>query len=1017
MSNEHYATNQRRAYLPPLSSNQSERKSQKDNITGFSTPYHGPNNLASNSKRKEPVTSHTLASSSQEKPKIHLKDLQNRKKVLVPSRKHNKYVAQSKSDEVPTSMAEAFKNAYNSALKQQTDDKLKKALPEQQKSSSGANRPLQVEPNHPALERADNFYEKAAPARSFSRNEQDRLNRAARDAVFQDLPPTEAEVNLGAKYQAIQKQDMLAESIVAQKKQEPLRMRETMTCNLSAEQATAIISNELHLLKHTPPVLNNYGVIARSEHVDKLAITDKTQDILNTEVMTSTTHEALGTQNASCTSNEGPEKGFLSSNAMEPLTSGRQDNTAVQPQESTSISDLNSSLSQAITIPEDFMAKALKIDYCRKLVEQARQNQRMQEDKILGERYELKQVRDSTFIYLEEEIFGPGFHEDERRLHLMLEFLIVLASQKQNDPMNINQCDKYGCFAFFRRLNLRLRQILFNNPELAIIASNKQITDEQKWQQWLEQFALHSKLEKTQEDNSEQNENDLASNIPLSLQFEQLKEECKGKFDRFVTLVNVLRAWSFAPKTDHQWSTMFLFPFGYDALFMEVNKEGKVKQNLMHGAGHIIFSMLARALNHRANSANDTKLNLGQLLVQRFFADYNGLNKSAQCLGGGDLDKWAQSNLNNIDKNPWSQLHEVYEQATLTQVQQASTFEQRKRINVEKNRNSIFDTRYVPYRYLPRYGLLLEDFEAITSLDLTKQDLFMHLSAVGMLHLLCFLLEQEQKILTLPLAEPNGENCDDDDQTSYHDINMVLLINPESKDNLRHVACKRFEENKDLFAKARAHYISAHLSSIVAQCAPELLRKKNLSEDEQMVLCNILRSTFYFKESIKIDLNQPEKKIISPDTKKEQKEAAIAAANTNIPTNAKIAYNDIEQAMIDYERDFHMGALHSSWSKDLGLSSQEGSQKNYYTLSNELLYTLVLCLVKKGKPMPVADFLRKLHERYHLVIGQKEAQNMRYPVEEREFKANEDQFKLKLKCNNLLINLSDSCEYVRNPFN
>ena len=139
-------------------------------------------------------------------------------------------------------------------------------------------------------------------------------------------------------------------------------------------------------------------------------------------------------------------------------------------------------------MPPDFAVLALDFESCRKLVAPVLAQVRATEDETLGQRYAHMREAAYSFYQLEEDIFGTGFDHGEQRTHLMLEFLAVLASQNQSDPFAVAQSDEWGRFAFLKRRNLILRQILFNNPELGIIAATTQ-QDEAKWQQWFEQFS------------------------------------------------------------------------------------------------------------------------------------------------------------------------------------------------------------------------------------------------------------------------------------------------------------------------------------------------------------------------------------------------------------------------------------------------------------------------------------------------------------------------------------------------
>ena len=175
-------------------------------------------------------------------------------------------------------------------------------------------------------------------------------------------------------------------------------------------------------------------------------------------------------------------------------------------------------------LPSDFASQALDFEACRKLVAPVLAQVRATEDETLGQRYAHMREAGYSFYQLEEDILGTGFDSGEQRTHLMLEFLTVLASQNQSDPFAVAQCDDYGRFAFLKRRNLILRQILFNNPELGIIAATTQ-QDEAKWQQWFEQFS--AKLQTAPKNRSE-------NSTPYQPEFltallAQLKEICQGQ--------------------------------------------------------------------------------------------------------------------------------------------------------------------------------------------------------------------------------------------------------------------------------------------------------------------------------------------------------------------------------------------------------------------------------------------------------------------------------------------------------
>ncbi len=643
-------------------------------------------------------------------------------------------------------------------------------------------------------------------------------------------------------------------------------------------------------------------------------------------------------------------------------------------------------------LPADFAEQAQNPEACRELLKPVLVAVRDLEDEVLGKRFAPKREQ-GGFYWLEEDIFGSGFGAAEGSTHSMLEFLIVLGCHNQQQPFAIKQSDGFGRFAFMKRRNLRLRQILFNNPKLSQHAN---ALSANKWNEWLQDFAQHYEA-------PIDSQNQFSGKQDLQPEhFAELRGICREDFGRFVSLVQVLRAWAIDADKDRQWSTMFLFPFGYEALFWEIDTPDlNFQQNLMCGAGQNIFCMLARSLAHRTHSvtASTTKErhassspanDLGTTLVQRFFADHNGLNLLAAYLGGSMLQD-----------ERFSQLLEVRERVTFEQLQADLSLAERVAI-VKKAQLNLFATRYLPYRYLPRYDLLLEDFTAISRLDLTKQELFLALGAIGHLHLICYLLEQEQAILKMPQAMEAASAGST--VSTGPDINLIVLVDSAQKTALRALSMRRLKENRALFIKARTHYIRTHWQLVSKACLSKLKPQVNLTPKDQEVACNVLRVAFDIATNIGFDLDHGTLKL---------RAGKVGVTQT---TTQPLTINDIGEILVNNKRDAHMVNLHQTWGRDIGLVTKESAVSYYYSLSDELLYYMVLALVPPERPQPLSHFLRELKRRYHLVIGPHEAQDQHYAIEEAEFVANEEQFKRKLQRNNLLINLSDSCDYVRNPF-
>ena len=117
-----------------------------------------------------------------------------------------------------------------------------------------------------------------------------------------------------------------------------------------------------------------------------------------------------------------------------------------------------------------------------------------------------------------------------------------------------------------------------------------------------------------------------------------------------------------------------------------------------------------------------------------------------------------------------------------------------------------------------------------------------------------------------------------------------------------------------------------------------------------------------------------------------------------------------------------MSGLQLAFSKDIGLASSQGARTYYYTLSDDLLRTLIMAQLGTERLMPLNLFVAKLYEDYHFVIGPAQAATYfngttksTLRLEENDFAQNYQALKEKLQRLDLLLSLSDYCEYVQNP--
>lgn len=125
-----------------------------------------------------------------------------------------------------------------------------------------------------------------------------------------------------------------------------------------------------------------------------------------------------------------------------------------------------------------------------------------------------------------------------------------------------------------------------------------------------------------------------------------------------------------------------------------------------------------------------------------------------------------------------------------------------------------------------------------------------------------------------------------------------------------------------------------------------------------------------------------------------------------------------DRGVVDYHRKL---------GRSIGLITTELTVGHCYILSDELLRTLVMAVVGRSSHMALSQFLERLDQRYHIVIGPVEAKkyyakggpyfgSLRLLEMDDEFTKNARALREQLLRLGLLLPLSDYCDFVKNPF-
>jgi hypothetical protein len=122
----------------------------------------------------------------------------------------------------------------------------------------------------------------------------------------------------------------------------------------------------------------------------------------------------------------------------------------------------------------------------------------------------------------------------------------------------------------------------------------------------------------------------------------------------------------------------------------------------------------------------------------------------------------------------------------------------------------------------------------------------------------------------------------------------------------------------------------------------------------------------------------------------------------------------VDMALSRHEQ--HVGKIHASWSRAIGLSSRRLARRTRYAPNDRLIKTLVVAIVDDR--MQFDEFLSEAKRRYGIVIGDAEGSRLvaDKKVDQEVLSENRANLEARLVGLGLVRRLSDSCSFVENPF-
>ncbi|MCG3772304.1 MAG: hypothetical protein JW384_03511 [Nitrosomonadaceae bacterium] len=268
---------------------------------------------------------------------------------------------------------------------------------------------------------------------------------------------------------------------------------------------------------------------------------------------------------------------------------------------------------------------------------------------------------------------------------------------------------------------------------------------------------------------------------------------------------------------------------------------------------------------------------------------------------------------------------------------------------------------FLPYVHHPCFDELAEDWLAILHLNIPGFDVFPHLVNLLGLHLIKYQLGVSRQVLgmTLPLS-------------------LVCEVVAPKKTLVREISCDFYQENNLLPAQA--------VEAFIANIEMGTDWQQALTEDDAFEKCkNILLDKVRWGEDYD-GSSDPQQLIAS-----------------------------LRQAAMKRHRQ-HVANIHRNYGREIGLVSKRGTIKLRYAPTDALLKTLLFANVENR--IELHQLLEKLHRRYGLVFGDKEAERVlaKDEFDKKAFKANSRRLEQRLASVGLLNRRSDGCAYVINPY-
>jgi len=211
-------------------------------------------------------------------------------------------------------------------------------------------------------------------------------------------------------------------------------------------------------------------------------------------------------------------------------------------------------------------------------------------------------------MWVDEAIWGHRLYDEQLPWMVFLEFLNVFEHELQ-EGRPFEEVAGWNTLKYRAAHRLYLRNVLFNNPQVVDIRSNY-AADSTRWDEWFRRM----KSAKTE--------------IPQA-DFSYLKRHFHS-FDDFCEVLTLIRSTSLEVNSNKRWTSKFVFPYGKDCLYEDLDNNAKSNDRRFFGrTGELLYLMLCRAKGrHDVREALKTRLrtvdSMWNAVVKRFQPEEDG---------------------------------------------------------------------------------------------------------------------------------------------------------------------------------------------------------------------------------------------------------------------------------------------------------------------------------------------------------------------------------------------------------